>query len=482
MTGEWWNFVEEASVAVSDIEEPKTIEEALSGLNSKQWSKATKEEIDSLSKNETWELVDLPSGKNIVGSKWIFKHKRDANGNINRFKARLVAQGYSQEYGLDYDEVFAPVAKYNSIRTVLAIANELDLEVHQMDVKTAFLNGDLDCEIYMNQPEGFIDPERQEMVCKLRKSIYGLKQAARCWNKKIDSFFKESGYTQSNADPCIYYKRINKHGKQCFIILALYVDDLIISSNDKEILVAEKRKLSNRFEMEDQGQVHYCLGMSIKRNRRQGTLTIDQKAYLEGVLRRFGMADSKPVSTPMEAGKSFEKLKDDDDPVNLREYQAVIGCLTYASIGTRPDLSSSVGVLSRFMTKPGNEHWTGVKRVLRYINGTLNYSLKFQSTKTSVVNLNGFADADWAGDVDTRKSTSGYVFQIGSSTVSWSSKRQTMVALSTTEAEYVALSYATQETIWLRKLLESIGLKQPIATTINEDNQSTISLVKNPKQ
>ena len=154
----------------------------MSGLNSKQWSKATKEEIDSLSKNETWELVDLPSGKNIVGSKWIFKHKRDANGNINRFKARLVAQGYSQEYGLDYDEVFAPVAKYNSIRTILAIANELDLEVHQMDVKTAFLNGDLDCEIYMNQPEGFIDPERLEMVCKLRKSIYGLKQATRCWN------------------------------------------------------------------------------------------------------------------------------------------------------------------------------------------------------------------------------------------------------------------------------------------------------------
>ena len=169
VTGEWWNFVEEASVAVSDIEEPKTIEEALSGLNSKQWSKATKKEIDSLSKKETWELVDLPSGKNIVGSKWIFKHKRDANGNINRFKARLVAQGYTQEYGLDYDEVFAPVAKYNSIRTVLAIANELDLEVNQMDVKTAFLNGDLDCEIYMNQPEGFIDPERLEMVCKLRK-------------------------------------------------------------------------------------------------------------------------------------------------------------------------------------------------------------------------------------------------------------------------------------------------------------------------
>ena len=234
--------------------------------------------------------------------------------------------------------------------------------------------------------------------------------------------------------------------------------------------------------MEDQGDVHYCLGMPIKRNRRLGTLMIDQKAYLDSVLRRFGMADSKTVSTPMEAGKSFEKLKDDDDPVNLREYQAAFGCLMYASIGTRPDLSSSVGVLSRFMTKPGNEHWRGVKRVLRYIQRTLNYSLKFQSTKTSVVNLNDFANPDWTGNVDTRKSTSGYLFQIGSSIVSWSSKRQTMVALSTTEAEYVALSYATQETIWLRKLLEIIGFKQPISTTINEDNQSTISLVKNPKQ
>ena len=481
VTGEWWNFVEEASVAITDLEEPKSIKQALNGPNSKQWSKAVKEEFESLVNNQTWELTELPPEKNIVGSKWVFKHKRDADGNIIRYKARLVAQGYSQEYGLDYDEVFAPVAKFNSIRSVLAIANELDLEVHQMDVKTAFLNGDLDCEIYMKQPEGFVDLERPEMVCKLRKSIYGLKQSARCWNETIDSFMKESGYQQSDADQCIYYKRITKQGKQCFVIIPLFVDNLIIASNDKEELMNEKKKFSSRFQMEDEGELHFCLGMSIKRDRNQGTLTIDQKAYLESVLRRFGMADCKPVSTPMEAGKSFQKLQDDDDPINIREYQAVIGCLTYASVATRPDISSSVGVLSRFMTKPGKEHWTRVKRILRYIKGTLNHSLKFKSDGKKKVSLNGYADADWARDVDARKSTSGYVFQIGSSTVSWTSKRQTVVALSTTEAEYISLSYATQETVWLRKLLDSLGFKQHEATTLYEDNQSTIALIKNPK-
>ena len=481
VTGEW-NFVEEASVAVTDVDEPRSIKQALDGPNSKHWSTSTKEEIDSLLENKTWDLTELPPGKNVVGSKWVFKHKRDANGNINRFKARLVAQGYSQEYGLDYDEVFAPVAKFNSIRTVLAIANELDLEVHQMDVKTAFLNGDLDCEIYMKQPEGFVDPDQPEMVCKLHKSIYGLKQAARCWNKTIDSFLKESGYSQSDADPCIYYKCVNKRGKQCFIIMALYVDDLIISSNDSELLIAEKQTLSSRFQMEDQGEIHFCLGMSIKRNRKEGTLTIDQKSYLHSVLRRFGMSDCKPVSTPMEAGKVFEKIEDENgEPLSLREYQAIIGCLTYASIATRPDICASVGVLSRFMTKPGQQHWTGVKRVLRYIKGTLNFSLKFESIGEMQIRLSGYADADWAGDVDTRKSTSGYVFRIGSSTVSWSSKRQTVVALSTTEAEYVSLSYATQETVWLRKLLGSIGFDQHKSTILHEDNQSTIALIKNPK-
>ena len=259
--------------------------------------------------------------------------------------------------------------------------------------------------------------------------------------------------------------------------------ELLIALNDLEAMLLEKRKLSERFEMEDQGEVHYCLGMCIKRNRDEGVLSIDQSAFLKSILKKFDMEECKPVATPLEPGTRFEKLNDDEETVNLREYQSAIGCLIYASIGTRPDLSSAVGVLSQHMSRPGKQHWIGVKRVLRYIKGTLNYGLIYKSTdsKGMMSDCCGYADADWAGDIETRKSTSGYVFQIGSSTVSWSSKRQSTVALSSTEAEYIALAHATQEAIWLRTLFHSMGFAQQKPMKIFEDNQGTIALAKNPK-
>ena len=484
IAGDWWNYqdLDHASIAVTDAEEPKCIGDAFSGKNARQWKQATDSEYESLLKNNTWDLVELPEGKNVVGCKWVFKVKRNADGSVSRYKARLVAQGYSQEAGLDYDEVFAPVARYSSIRSVLAIANKLDLEVHQMDVKTAFLNGDLENEIYMEQPEGYVDREQSEMVCKLRKSLYGLKQSARCWNITMDRFLKVSGYKQSTADPCIYSKSECKAGKnQSLMIIALYVDDIVLATNDVELLKAEKAMLKQQFEMEDQGEIHYCLGMAIKRDRVAKILTINQKAYFEDTLKRFGMYDCKPVATPMEPGKRYERLADGEKSVNLREYQSAIGSLIYASIATRPDLSSAVGVLSQFMSNPGPEHWTGVKRIFRYIKGTIDYGLKFKASNDDKINLYGFADADWAGDVTTRKSTSGYVFQVAGATISWKTKRQSVVALSSTEAEYVSLCSAAQETIWLRSLLASIGFKQSEATILYEDNQGAMALSKNPK-
>ena len=348
-TGEWWNY---ATLAVSDTDEPKNMNDALNGDDAQKWKDAADAEYKSLIKNNTWNLVDLPDGKNLVGCKWLFKVKRDADLSINRYKVCLVAQGYSQEAGEDYDEIFAPVTKYNSIRSVLAIANRFDMEVHQMDVKTAFLNGKLDNEIYMKQPEGYVDAKQPHKVFKLNKSIYGLKQSARCLNIAIDQYFKESGYVQCTADPCVYCKTECKDGKYCLIIIAVYVDDTILASNDIAMLTAEKTKLKERFEMEELGEIHHCLGMSIKRDRNAKVLMISQKTYLENVLKRFGMQDCKPVSTPMESTARYEKLADDEKPVNTREYQAIIGSLTYASIATRPDLSVAVGVLSQFMTKP----------------------------------------------------------------------------------------------------------------------------------
>ena len=478
ITGDWWDFIENANVAVSN-DEPSSYQEAMNSSKSDQWRKAIEEELDSLEKNHTWELVNLPEGKNVVGSRWVFKEKRGANGEINRHKARLVAQGYSQKQGIDFDDTFAPVAKYNSIRTVLAVANELNLNVHQMDVKTAFLNGDLDTEIYMKQPEGFVnDPSK---VCKLRKGIYGLKQAARLWNIKFDCFLKNNEYKASNADPCIYYKSVKENDQVSLMIVAVYVDDVILASNNLDILKQEKKKLGNEFKMVDQGEVNFILGMSIKRDREEGILRIDQKAYLQSVLKRFGMDECKPVSSPMETGKVFEKAPKDTQPINLKDYQAAIGSLIYASIGTRPDISYSVGVLSQFMSNPVQEHWKGIKRVFRYIKGTLNHCLEFVSSKTNKIDLSAYTDADWAGDKVSRKSTSGYVFKIGGSTITWQSKRQSVIALSSTEAEYIALSHAAQEATWLRQLLIDIGFAQATPTTVYEDNQGAICLSKNPK-
>ena len=473
--GEW----EYLYLVSGSQEEPRSFREALRSDNSEKWKEAADTEMHSLMKNETWELVKLPTGKTALGCKWVFKNKDDPDGGISRYKARLVAQGCSQKYGVDYQDVFAPVVKYNSIRTVLAIANEFNMEVHQMDVKSAYLNGEIDTDIYMRQPEGYVDSGKPELVCKLKKSLYGLKQSGRCWNIVIDKYLKMEGYTQSTADPCIYVKIESRQDKSVLMLIALYVDDTVLCCNDMEFLKAEKLKLCSRFEMEDMGEIHHLLGMTIRRSRETKTMTIDQKCYLEKVLKRFGMADCKPVATPMEPGKHYGKSSEAEEGIDIGEYQAIIGSLIYASIATRPDLSASVGVLSRFMAKPGREHWAGVKRVLRYIKGTLDHGLKFVDCDD--FSLYGYSDADWAGEVDSRRSTSGYLFRLGGCSVSWRSKRQTSVALSSTEAEYIALCSAAQEAVWLRNLMQSVHVKQEKATTIHEDNQGAIVLARNPK-
>ena len=237
-----------AELLTSEIDEPKSLHEALNSKESVQWQEAVNAEYSSLMKNDTWELVPPPKDKNIVGSRWVLKVKRDENGAVDRFKARFVAQGYSQMKGIDYDEVFSPVARYASVRSLLALANAHDLEIHQMDVKTAFLNGSLNCEIYMSQPEGFVDPERPDYVCKLKKSIYGLKQSARCWNTTLDEYLKCTGYHKSNADGCIYTKsKKAADGHISYVILGVYVDDLVPVSNDPAMLKEEKQHCVTSF-------------------------------------------------------------------------------------------------------------------------------------------------------------------------------------------------------------------------------------------
>ena len=473
------NFTESL---LSDVAEPKSFKDASDSSNphSSQWKEAMNSEFSSLIENGTWELVPRPIDKNIVGSKWIYKVKRGPNGEIERFKSRLVAQGFSQTEGVDFNEVFAPVARFPTIRTLLAFANAHDLEIHHMDVTTAFLNGELDCDIFMEQPEGYVDPANPDYVCKLVKGIYGLKQSARCWNATLDKFMKSRGYTQSPADECVYVKTVkNDDGRISFVIMAVYVDDIIPVSNDTVLMMREKEAICKKFKMTDNGEISYCLGLTIKRDRENKIITISQGNYIENILERFGMERCKPVATPLEPGVKYLKVSDGDVLFDTNTYQKAIGSLTYAALCTRPDIAAAVGVLSQFMSNPSETHWSGVKRVLRYLRGTSTYGLVYDGKGGS--ELSGFSDSDWAGDVNTRRSTSGYVFQLGGSTVTWSCKKQATVAKSSTEAEYVALSKATQEAIWLRRLLNSLGDEIRSPTTIFEDNQGAIDLSKNPK-
>ncbi len=321
--GEW------ANIAVAEHQtittEPKTYNQAIKSPESESWKKSMTDEYNALLSHQTWDLVDLPKGKNLVGCKWVYKLKRNASGEISKYKSRLVAQGFSQEHGIDFDEVFAPVARYKSIRALLAIANQLDLEVHQMDVVSAFLNGKLEEEIYMKQPKGFEDEKNPEKVCRLNSSLYGLKQSARCWNKEIDDYLQENGYKQSTADPCIYIKTEIVNGEKMIVLVGIYVDDTILCSNNTKYLIAEKKRLGKKFKMDDRGEIDFILGMKVSRDRVNKVLTIDQKAYLKDVLKRFGMEDCRPVATPVEPEKKFDKGTEEEERCDVSTYSLRLG-------------------------------------------------------------------------------------------------------------------------------------------------------------
>ena len=463
--GEWVN------VAVK--EEPKTVKDAMNGENQLEWKEAMQNEIDSLKKHEVWDLVKLPAGRKAIGSKWIFKCKTNAEGDVERYKARLVAQGFNQKYGIDYEETFSPVVRFESVRTVLSLAANLGFKLHQMDIKTAFLNGELEEEIFMKQPEGFIEEGKEEMVCKLKRSIYGLKQSARCWNTELDQKLRSLGFTQSKNDPCIY-TRIT--GGELFVI-AVYVDDIIQAGKNEKEIQEVKKSISEKFDAVDMGPLHYFLGVKVKQNEK-GDVWIGQPSYIQTLLRKFRMEDCNPAETPADANQKLKKAEENEEMSNKEMYQSAVGSILYISTRTRPDISYAIGSCARFSANPTKGHWTAVKRIMRYLKGTINLGLTYSSIIPN--ELVGFSDADWAGDVNDRKSTSGYVFQICGGAISWRSKKQSCVALSTAEAEYMALASATQEAIWMKQLIGDLMTEVPNnPVRIYEDNQSTICIARN---
>ena len=324
----------------------------------------------------------------------------------------------------------------------------------------------------MKQPPGYKNGTNEKTVWKLNKGLYGLKQSARCWYQVLNDHLIESGYTQT-SDPCLYIKTEGKN----FVLICVHVDDSLIAASDLDMLHREKSSFVDKFEMHDIGEAAYILRMKISRDLENRILTLSQESYVKNIIERFRMKECKPVTTPMETGLKLEK--NENAPVKLKEYQALIGSLTYAAMAKRPDISSALNIVSQFASCPGNEHWTAAKRILRYLQGTSDWGITFNASN-STLDLLGYVDADWAGDPVTRKSQSGYVFMLGGGAVSWASKKQSVVALSTTEAEYVSASLAAQEAIWLRRLLSELGFPQS-CTTLYEDNMSCIDVSKNPK-
>uniref|UniRef100_A0A2N9GLP2 Gag-Pol polyprotein n=1 Tax=Fagus sylvatica TaxID=28930 RepID=A0A2N9GLP2_FAGSY len=474
-------YIMEGNVAyclLTEDGEPSTFHEATKSQEAPMWMVAMQEEIEALHKNKTWDLVPLPQGRKAIGNKWVYKIKRDGNDQVERYRARLVVKGFAQKEGIDFNEIFSPVVRLTTVRVVLAMCATFDLYLEQLDVKTAFLHGELEEEIYMLQPEGFEEKGKENLVCKLNKSLYGLKQAPRCWYKRFDSFIMSLGYNRHSSDPCVYYKRF---GDGNFIILLLYVDDMLVAGPNKDRITDLKAQLAREFEMKDLGPANKILGMQIYRDRNNRKIWLSQKNYLKKILRRFNMQDCKPIPTPLPI--NF-KLSSSMSPSNEAErmemsrvpYASAVGSLMFAMVCTRPDIAQAVGVVSRYMVNPGKEHWSAVKRILRYVKGTSNVALCYGGSDFTV---RGYVDSDYAGDLDKSKSTSGYVFTLAGGAVSWVSKLQSIVATSTTEAEYVAATQASKEAIWLQMLLEELGHKQE-KIALFCDSQSALHLAKNP--
>lgn len=457
-----------------DIEIPNTIREATNSDYSDEWKDAMQAEYKSLIANKTWSLANLPKGQKAIGNKWVFNIKRNQDGSIEKFKARLVAKGCSQQYGINYTETFSPVVRYATMRMLLALAVEHKLYLHQMDVCTAYLNGELKECVYMKQPENFIDAKHPQKVLKLHKSLYGLKQSGREWNSKLDEVLRSIGFEPCNSEPCLYKQ------KECmYNFIAVYVDDLIIGSKKKEDLIKIKSKIMNAFECVDKGQLHYFLGMQINRDGELGAISLSQSQYIEDLLKQHNMENCRPASTPLDAGFQIACEKENCPKVDVTEYQSIIGVLTYLAISSRPDILHSVSKLAQRNKDPHKEHVAGIKHILRYLSATKDLKMTYRHTGNPI---EGYADADWGGDATDRKSYTGYVFYMGGCAFSWESKKQQSVALSSTEAEYVALSTAAKEAMYLRTLLKEIGLQNEVGpTTIYSDNLGAQQLAKHHK-
>ncbi|KAK1646725.1 hypothetical protein QYE76_064530 [Lolium multiflorum] len=481
-TPDWYDPCLNVMIVDNNDEDPATYEEAMMSQDSNKWQEAMKSEMGSMYDNKVWTLVDLPDSRKAVENKWIFKRKTDADGNITVYKARLVAKGFRQIQGVDYDETFSPVAKLKSVRILLAIAAFFDYEIWQMDVKTAFLNGDIEEELYMVQPKGFVDPKNADKVCKLQRSIYGLKQASRSWNRRFDKVIKDFGFIQCHGEACIY----KKVSGSSVAFLILYVDDILLIGNDIELLSSVKGYLNNSFSMKDLGEASYILGIKIYRDRSRRLIGLSQSTYLDKILKKFRMDESKKGFLPMLPGKVLSKTQgpataEERERMSQIPYASAVGSIMYAMLCTRPDIAHAVSLTSRYQSDPGMEHWTAVKNILKYLKRTKDMFLCYGGDQELVVT--SYTDASWNTDPDDSKSQSGYVFILNGAAVSWASSKQCTVAKSSTESEYIAASEASSEAVWMKRFIVELGVVPSALDpfVIYCDNMGAIANAQEPR-
>jgi Reverse transcriptase (RNA-dependent DNA polymerase) len=401
----------------------------------------------------------------------VFTVKHNSEGKVDRFKARLVAKGYTQTYGIDYEETFAPVAKMNTVRTLISCVVNFGWNIHQLDVKNAFLHGDLKEEVYMELPPGFDNEQVAGKVCRLKRSLYGLKQSPRAWFDRFSKTMIKEGYLQSNADHTMFIRR--KRGKLC--VLIVYVDDIVLTGNDIVEMKRIKSSLATEFEMKDLGPLHYFLGIEVVSS--PNGIFLSQQKYVLELLHETGMLGCRPANTPIDPNHGLKGGV--SDQVDQERYQRLVGRLIYLS-HTRPDISYAVSVVSRYMHDPRVMHQEAVDRILRYLKGCPGRGLLIE--KNEHMRIEVYTDADWAGCQDDRRSTSGHCAFIGGNLVSWRSKKQNVVARSTAEAEYRAMALGVSEGVWLQRLMLELGLSENSPIMLYCDNKAAINIANNPVQ
>ena len=449
--------------------DPVTVGEAKARNDWPEWKDAMDKEMQSLWDKGTWKLTELPKDRQAIPSKWVFTTKLLDDGETVKHKARLVAKGFIQIPGTDYLSTYSPAISMDTLHLIIAIATQLDLELHHVDVKSAYLNGKLDEEIYLTQPQEYEDGTPR--VARLLKAIYGLKQAGRVWNQLLNHTFTELGYQRSAVDPCLYYRR--KPGE--LVIVGVHVDDMPLAANGITRIKDAKAEIAGKFEITDLDELTRIVGLEVKRDRKNRMTYINQNLYIRKVLDRFNMSNCNPVKTPLDLNVKLRKRDNPERDPKMANipYQELIGSLLYAARGTRPDISFAVQHLSQFLSNPSIEHWTQAKRVLRYLKGTIDLGIKY-SADAKTPHPYAYSDADWGADLSDRRSVSGYVFKLANGPIAWSSKKQPTVALSSMEAEYMALSHTARHASWLRSISAELGnpLDQPML--VLTDNESAI--------